>query len=488
MNSLPETLRRVVATNAERTALVCGDTTLTYAALEKRVAGLAAHLASEGARPGDRIGLLLPNSPDFVIGYFAILALGAIVVPLNEHYEQRELVSLLNECGVSILVTSREFQPLSENVLPMCDTRCRPFFMQDQNAKAEASTNDLSVEINAQSPAMYQFSSGSTGHPKRIARTHANLLFELDALIGTLGLSSADRFIGVAPFSHVNGLMRSMLASMRAGATLYPMAKFERNAVAEVIEKNRLTVFIGVPFMFSTLAQTNFSRRPDFSSLRYCISASAPMPVKFNRLFQEKFGMYVRQLYGSTETGSISVNLHPVTESTLDSVGTPIPGVSVEVFREDGRVALPEEMGEFAVSSPAAITRYEGVGDMNDAFRDGLFFTGDLGRKDADGMLYLIGRKKFFINKAGYKIDPHEVEEILESHPNVREAVVVGVPTPYGDEKVKAVVVLSEPCTGAELAEFCRGKIAAFKIPSVIEFRDHLPTAPTGKVRRTMLV
>ena len=146
-------------------------------------------------------------------------------------------------------------------------------------------------------------------------------------------------------------------------------------------------------------------------------------------------------------------------------------------------------MGEFAVKSPAAITGYEGLEDVNkEVFRDGRFFTGDLGRKDKDGLLYLVGRKKFFINKGGYKIDPREIEELLESHPSVEEAVAIGVPTPYGDEKVKAVIVLNTPCTEEEIVAHCQGKIADFKTPSLVEFRDSLPKSPTGKIRRKTLM
>jgi len=244
-----------------------------------------------------------------------------------------------------------------------------------------------------------------------------------------------------------------------------------------------------VPFMFSMLAKTNFRRPPDFSSLRLCVSSSAAMPPKLNQQFHEKLGVYVRQLYGSTETGTISVNLSPNIERTLESVGTPIHGVRVDVFTEEGQRAAPGEMGEFAVKSPAAITGYENLVEVNkESFRDGYFFTGDLGRKDRDGLLYLVGRKKFFINKGGFKIDPREIEELLESHPSVEEAAAVDVPTALGDERVKAVVVLSGPCTEQEIIEHCRHKIADFKIPSVIEFRDSLPKSPTGKVRKKMLL
>jgi len=212
------------------------------------------------------------------------------------------------------------------------------------------------------------------------------------------------------------------------------------------------------------------------------------MPTPMNRLFHEQFGRYVRQLYGSTETGTISVNLDDNIADSIDTVGTPIRGVAAEVFVEDGSVAPPGQMGEFAVQSPGAIRAYVNAEEANrESFRDGYFLTGDLGRRDERGLLTIAGRKKFFINKAGYKIDPKEIQDLLESHPKVEEAVVLGLPTSYGDEKVTAVVVANGTCTAEELVEFCRGKIAPFKVPSVIEFRTSIPKSPTGKIRRAML-
>jgi long-chain acyl-CoA synthetase len=490
VNTLPEMLRAVGQANPGRPAVVAGGATLTYQALLQRVQALAADLGQRGVQPGDRVALLLANSPEFVLAYFAAATAGAIVVPLNEQYQQTELLYFLDECGVSILVASRDFEPLCGAVLPQCRQPCQVLWAEEWTAgPAGAPAQGRPVEIDPQTPAMYQFSSGSTGRPKRIARTHANLMFELNSLVQTLGLTREDRFLGVAPFSHVNGLTRSLLACLRVGAALYPLVKYERHATAETVERERITVFIAVPFIFSTLAQTNFRRAPDFASLRLCASASAPMLRKFNLAFHEKFGLYVRQLYGSTETGTISVNLRPDVEATLESVGTPIAGVQVEVFGEDRRPVGAGELGEFAVASPAAITRYAGADAAGqEAFQDGFFFTGDLGRKEAGGMLYLAGRKKFFINKGGFKIDPREVEELLETHPRVAEVAVVGVPSPYGDERVKAVIVTTGPCTEAEIVAHCRGKIADFKVPSLVEFRDSLPKSPTGKIRRAMLV
>jgi long-chain acyl-CoA synthetase len=492
MNTLPEMLTEIARRHAGRPAVVSGESTLTYQDLYARVAALATELSGLGVQPGDRVGVLLRNSPEFVVAYLGASAAGAVIVPLNEHYQETELLYFLDVCDVSTLITAQEYASLCQAVLPQCRREPRVIMAEGWAAGGNGPKAVVpAVTIDPDAPAMYQFSSGSTGTPKRIARSHAKLLFELNSLVDTLGITPDDRYVGAAPFSHVNGLMRSMLSSLRAGAALYPLPRFDRQAAAELIERNGLTVFIAVPFMFSVLAQSTFRRRrPDFSSLRLCISASAPMPARFNRLFHDNFGSYVRQLYGSTETGTISVNLRPDVEATLEAVGTPIAGVRVDVFGDDGRPTPPGEMGEFAVASPAAITTYEGASDEinREAFRDGYFFTGDLGRKEADGTLYLAGRKKFFINKAGFKIDPREIEELLETHPKILEAVVLGVPSTYGDERVKAVLVASEPCSPDEIVAHCRGKIADFKVPSLIEFRESLPKSPTGKIRRGMLL
>lgn len=489
MQTIPDMLIRVLHEHAHRTAVVDGETRLTYADLERAIASRATHLLDAGVVAGDRVGLLLPNGADFVISYFAIMLVGARVVPLNEQYRHDDLLHFLHACNTSAVVTAGPYRGLCGAVVGDYGRACAVLFVDERRLDPGVpSCAELMAWVEPLAPAMFQFSSGSTGTPKRIARNHQNILFEMASLQRALDLTCEDRFLGVAPFSHVNGMMRSMMACMCAGGTLYPLAKFGRHAVASLVEKERLTVFIAVPFMFSILAEARFKPPPDFSSLRWCISASAPMPSPINQRFHDQFGQFVRQLYGSTETGTISVNLDPEVESSLDSVGTEIPGVQIAVI-DDHRLFLgPDQMGEFAVKSPAAIQGYDGLDAINRAsFHDGWFLTGDLGYRAADGCLYLKGRKKFFINKGGYKIDPREIEELFEEHAAVREAIAVGVPSSYGDEKVKVVVVAEGACTEWELVEHCRGRIADFKIPSLIEFRESLPRSPTGKVRRKLL-
>jgi long-chain acyl-CoA synthetase len=491
MNTLIEMLETIVDNRADRSAIVEGERAVSYFALKKRVIGLANELQRVGVRPGDRVALLLPNGVDFVVGYFAILVVGGIVVPLNHRYQRKELGYLFKACDISLILTSRHFDLLCRRALSQASVNCKALFVEDsiEVPRHLKTFGDFNVEVEPETVVMAQFSSGSTGEPKRVARTHAQLMFELDSVTEFLKINAEDRMLGVAPFSHVNGLMRTMLASVRAGATLYPLASFERQAIANVIETRRITVFIGVPFMFAILGKSRFRSLPDFTSLRLAISASAPMPRQSNEQFFRLFGMYVRQLYGSTETGTISVNLRSDIGNTLESVGTPIDGVQVEIVSEDGGRVPPGTIGEVAVKSPAAIERYDGLDGSNEVvFRDGYFLTGDVGKKDPGGLLYLVGRKKFFINKGGYKINPHEIEALLESHPGVEEAVVIGLPTMYGDEKVKALVVLKDACTEQEMIEYCRGQIADFKVPSLVEFVEDLPKTPTGKIRRNLLV
>lgn len=486
MQTLPTLFAETTQSHAARPAIVFGSRTYAYGELRERVYTLAAELGRRGVRVGDRVGLMFRNSPEYVIAYWSILNAGAIAVPLNDHYQHNEILYFINACRLKLILTDESFRPLCETVLPQTTYHCELLLRETWDSL----TYDNQWQppaVDPTMPVMFQFSSGSTGTPKRISRTHSQILWELDALVNTLGHRPEDRFLGVAPFSHVNGLMRTMLSSFRAGATLFP-APFERQRVAELIEREHLTVFIAVPFMFITLAQSRFERVPDFSSLRLCISASAPFPTKYNREFFQRFGLYVRQLYGSTETGTMSVNLSAEIADTLDSVGAPLPQVSFAIVDDANQRVAGGVTGQVIVSSPCAIRSYDDLPQLNaEVFRDDYFYTGDLGKLDEQGRLSLQGRIKFLINKGGFKIDPREVEEVLEAHPGIHEVAVVGVPTAFGDDKVKAVIVRRNACTEVELAEFCRGKIADFKIPSVFEFREEMPKSPTGKLRRAML-
>jgi long-chain acyl-CoA synthetase len=480
----------------ERPAIVEGDRVRTYRGLSGAIQALARRLVDTGVEPGACVALVLPNGAGFVRSFFAVAHAGGIVFPLNPSLQEAEIAALLKDAHASLVLTVGEHRDrcaralraaagLEESAVIALDEPAEP---PGPAAEEKVEPLGLSARATPEATVLYLYSSGSTGRPKRIERTHFHLLYETDRLIEALQISAMDRLLGVTPFSHTNGLMRSMVASMLAGAALVPLAQFERRAVGRTLEGHAITVFIGVPFMFAMLADTRWPRPLDLSSLRFCISSSAPLRPDTGVRFQDRYGIQVRQLYGTTETGTISVNLDPEATASIASVGMPLPGVSVEIFSSDRRVLEAGAVGEIGIKSPAAASEYPAAPEQTQAaFRNGYFFPGDIGYKDPGGRIYLVGRQSLFINRGGYKVNPYEIEEVIDRHPKVRESVVVGVDTEYGDQKIKAIVVPVEPCAEEEIIEFCRGQIASFKTPSIVEFRTALPKSATGKVQRKAL-
>jgi long-chain acyl-CoA synthetase len=262
----------------------------------------------------------------------------------------------------------------------------------------------------------------------------------------------------------------------------------KRQRALELLERERITFFPGVPFNFRLMAESPASA--DLSALRLCFSAGTALPRAAFEAFGERFGVLVRQLYGSTETGMITANMSDDPVATSESVGPPLPGVQVQIADDDGELLPAGEVGEVLVTSPAASHGYAGADEANRAsFRDGRYSTGDLGRLDEDGLLYLEGRKKLLIEVGGYKVDPIEVQDVIAVHPCVSDVIVVGVAgATEGEETVKAVVVPNEDCSESEVISFCRERLSNFKVPRTVEFRDEIPKSPLGKILRKYLV
>lgn len=483
MERLSDVLRGVAAAHPGHPAIVEDGRRVDYATLAAGVGAAASCLGAAGAGPGATIALLLPNGLAFVRSFFALAHLGAAVLPLNPILRERELAAVIAEAGVRLVATSPELREQATRVAALRPAGGGRVLVVDGRAVAWPAVGEATND-----PFLYLHSSGSTGRPKRVARSQGLLLAEVRRLIPALGFSPDDRVLAVAPFSHVNGLMRSMVAGLLSGATLVPLPRFERRLVAHTIEERRISVFIGVPFMFAMLAESRWPVAPDFSSLRLCISSSAPLPTQVAAKFSRRYGRPIRQLYGTTETGSVAVDMGPESALATDCVGVPLDGVEVGIFTES-RQPVPEgETGDIGIRSPAAASGHldESAATVA-AFRDGYFFPGDVGRKDAAGRIYLVGRKSLFINRGGYKVNPYELEALIRGHPKVQEVAVVGVDSPFGDQRVKAVVVPSAPCGESEIIDFCRENVADFKVPGIVEFRRELPTTPTGKILRQEL-
>jgi long-chain acyl-CoA synthetase len=483
----------------EQIALVYGDERITFGDLLERVERLADGLARQDLVAGEAVGLVLHNDPTFVTSFYAVTALGATVVPVNPAFKQPEIEFCFRSAEVRHVISDERTAGVCERIAATLDSGVE--VISTSTAHGQSRTLDsLLAEGNAERLApraanenfIYQFSSGSTGRPKRVLRTHGQCAAEA-ALYKSLGLTHDDRIFCAVPLFSSWGMGSCLLAAAISGATLvilespHPFLLRRRRAL-ELLEGERITFFPGVPFHFRLLAEAPGDA--DISSLRLCFSAGTALPRASFEDFGQRFGILVRQLYGSTETGMIAANMTDDPVATFESVGRALDGVTVEILDENDLPVQGGDVGEVAVSSPAASDGYaQADTESNEAFRDGKYFTGDLGRVDDDGLLYLEGRKKLLIEIGGYKVDPIEVEDVIVAHPSVSEAIVVGVAGDVeGEETIKAVVVPSGECDARELTNYCSEQLASFKVPRVVEFRDEIPKSPLGKILRKYLV
>jgi long-chain acyl-CoA synthetase len=472
-----------------RPALVDGDRRLSWDQLGEAVARRAATLAARDIGPDHALAIVLPNGTDFVVTFLACQRLGALAVPLNPLFTVGELGRHLAGCPVRGIVTTAALAPDIADWAPGA-TWVAATRDLDRGATGSAPTPPPGRDR----PAVYPFSSGSTGTPKGMVRTAAQLAAEADAFYDTVGITEHDVILGLVALFHSHGLGNALLASVRSGATLVLLPSFQRDAVLVAVEQERVSVFPSVPFICQTLAETRRAARAATGSLRLCFTAGAPLARETFDAWGARFGLPLRQLYGCSEAGSVTINLDEDVHATAASVGRPMKGIELAVLRPDGQPCAPGESGEVSFAGPATATRYEGVSPEANAesFVAGWFRTGDLGHLDAGGNLYVTGRTKLFISTSGYKVDPFEVEDVLRRHPAVADVVVVGAAGSAGDQVVKAVVVLrdggDERALRAELVARCRAELAVHKVPRIVEFRDEIPKSPLGKILRKYLV
>ncbi|MGB7685233.1 MAG: class I adenylate-forming enzyme family protein [Solirubrobacterales bacterium] len=482
--SIMELLYAQAEKRPDATALVYATQRLTFGELIDRIERLAHGFASSGVSPGDAVALVMRGDPWFVSSFHAITALGAVAVPVNPSFKQAEVESYFRDAGVRFVVGDERTADACHKLAAGLD----PPALVEKSAPGRLPARDPDEDF------VFQFSSGSTGRSKRMARTQGQIAAEA-ALYVSLGLTSADTIFSAVPLFHNWGLGSCLFAQAATGATVVILEDphpflLRRDRALELIEREKVTIFPGVPFNFRLMAEAPSDA--DLSSLRLCLSAGTGLPKATFEAFHERFGIPIRQLYGTTETGMVAANMSDDPASTLESVGRPAGDVEVEIIDEEGNPVPTGEEGEVTITSPAMTAGYAGadMAELNElAFRGGRYLTGDVGFIDAEGVLSLTGRKKLLIDVGGFKVDPIEVEDAIAQHPQVGEVVVVGVPGEVqGEEVVKAAVVLAGPLEARELTTYCRQRLANFKIPQVIEFREEIPKSPLGKILRKYLV
>lgn len=480
MENYSEILYSNLPARAERPALRCGEKTYSYGRLCDFVDRFSSFLMRKGVSKGKKVCLFLPNSMELAVSLFSVARAGAVAVPVDAASGTEEIRRSAEFSRPDLVVTSPPLAGTLRSALPGAET-------------VVVTPADFTVESSVLPPvsfpsreAIYLFSTGSTGKPKCVARTHENMIALARNHTTTIDWDFRDRILLSIPVSHTYGL-GNFVSAISVGACCHFLAGFGRKAVLDALEKWEITVFPAVPFMLDVLARSKISESRDFPELRYVISAGAPLGEETFFSFHGTFGVFPRQLYGSSETGVMSINLaEDVAEKRL-SVGRPVENVEIRVVSDTGELLSPGRVGEIVVRSPSMTDGYVDFPEESEkAFRNGFYHTGDLGMFDDDGYLFIHGRKKLFINVSGNKVDPYEVENLLMTHEKITEVLVVGVSGGSGGEKVKAFVV-AEGLSGEDVVEFCREKISSYKIPSSVEFLDSFPKSPTGKVLRNRL-
>ena len=509
---LTQLLTEVVLNHPEKAAILYDHTKISYQKLFSQIKSFSAGLSSIGIAQGDCVALFLPNCPEFVVSFYAIAFLNAIVLPLNHLFKAEEVSYYLNDSDVRAIITDSQRAHLCQKIISDLGKKIELIVVDQAQAPAKCFYDLILPEsrevrestLPFESIVLYQYSSGSTGRPKKVCRTQKNLYHEVRNFAESVKVTPSDNILCTVPLYHAHGLSNCLLAATCNGATLVILEQSTQNGVSvevpfvfkcprilELIKAEKITVFPGVPYIFNSLAETPVSVQADLSTLKLCFSAGNFLEKDVFDKFLKRFGVPVRQLYGCTEAGAMCINLDGNPEQTWDSVGTPLKNVEIKIIDEQGNELLVGQSGEVVIKSQAITNGYYNMPDLNQqAFKDGAFFTGDLGKLDEAGRLNITGRKKILIDTGGRKVDPIEIEDILSTHPQVKEAVVVGVKGIHAGEFVKAVIILKEPeqCDEQEIFSYCKERLAEFKVPKIVEFRDEIPKSPLGKILRKALV
>jgi long-chain acyl-CoA synthetase len=458
----------------------------TFGELDRDSRRVAGFLAEHAVRPGDHVGVVVPNVPEFAALYYGILRLGAVVVPLNPLLREREVRQHLEDAGPRIVVawwtTRGVVEPAARSVGAELHL-LGPGALEDLLGDAPAF--DRVEPRSAGDTAVILYTSGTTGQPKGAELTHGNLLRNCEVVVNDLlQLTSEDVVFGGLPMFHSFGQTAGLNAAVRAGACLALLTRFSGEAALRTLQDRRVTVMEGVPTMYAAMLHDPRRSEHDLSQLRVGVSGGAAMPVGVLLGFEEAFECLVLEGYGLSESSPVAT-FNRRDRRRVGSIGLPVKGVELRVVDDAGADVEDGEPGEILVRGHNVMKGYWGrPADTRATIVDGWLRTGDVGLRDDDGFFYVVDRKKELINRGGYKVYPRELEEVLHEHPDVLEAAVIGLPHATLGEEVCAVVTLRPlaATTADELRAFVKGRVAAYKYPRVVDVVDEIPKTATGKI------
>ncbi|MGH4030782.1 class I adenylate-forming enzyme family protein [Actinomycetota bacterium Odt1-20B] len=520
--SLVHAFAGAVATAPERTALAYFDGRLSYRETDALSDSVAGHLAARGVARGDRVAILLQNTPHFVIALLGAWKAGATVVPVNPMYKAGEVGHVLADAEVAALICAdrawesylREAAATSpvRVVLTACqldlqsrdDRRVLDFARLPQAADADdlvavaraGHKPPAGRELGPDDVALISYTSGTSGTPKGAMNTHGNIAYNAERQRTGSGIPEGACYFAMAPLFHITGMVAQVAGCIANAGTLALAYRFEAGVVLDAFAEHRPAYTVGPSTAFMALAAHPAATRDHFGSFVMISSGGAPLPPALVERFRAAFGPYLHNGYGLTECTAPCASVPPGLQAPVDpvsgtlAVGVPGPETVVRILDDLGREVPFGEQGEIVVRGPQVVPGYWRRPDATaEAFPEGELRTGDIGFMDTAGWLYVVDRKKDMINASGFKVWPREVEDVLYTHPAVREAAVVGVPDAYRGESVKAYVSLrpGAAATADELAAYCKERLAAYKYPRVVEILPELPKTTSGKILRREL-
>jgi len=485
-----------------KTAVAMDNSRLSYAQLDEAANKVANALLGVGVKKGDRVAMLLPNSPEFAAIYFGVVKIGGIAVPLDTKYKLTELASLFNDSQPKVLVAE---SPLLAPIVPALPgfksiarvievgSEYKGQFLSYQEVMATSSARPVAVGLEPEDTAHIAYTSGPSFNPRGVVMSHQALVRE--AAISAEGFRQTDKDIVVLfalPMHHAFGLVVILLTAITKGSTVIILSGLSVSSLTEVIEREKATIFMAVPFVHALIVNAAEVEgiEHDLSSLRVWGTAGAAMPANIWKKIKQHFGLSAVDFWGMTESAA------HVTCQSLDGVGKPgsvgkaLPGWELKIVDDDGRELPPNQPGEVVVRGPIMNGYYNNPQATTEVIKNGWLHTGDIGKVDEEGWLFLLaGGKKDMIIAKGQNIYPSDIEEVLYTHPKVAEAAVVGVPDEVRGETPRAFVRLKagEVATEQEIKHFCRERMADFKVPRQISFVDSLPKTAAGKIDKKSL-
>lgn len=481
-----------------QTAIVFGNRQLSYGELNALSISAAKRLVDCGVKPGDRVALMLPNAPSFPIWYYATLRIGAIAVSISTRLAPSEVEFIVCDCQTKVFVGSETAFESVQPSLPPCvkeafsidDATGHPTVNNQQIPLANHSETNAWYDAKPDAPALILYTSGTTGFPKGATLSHANVRSNVHAFNHLCNMQMEDCVLLAVPLFHCFGQNALLNSVLNVGGTIVLQQRFDLNESKQLISKHCVTQLYGVPMMFGLMLES--CTLEDLASINYCFSAAATLPIQTSQRWQEKFGLPIHEGYGLTETSPFASYNHRF-KFTPGSIGTPIDSVEIKIAdTETGDRCPPGELGEIAIRGPNVMIGYwERPEETAAAIRDGWFHSGDIGRIDKNGFLYIVDRVKDMITVGGLKVFPAEVERVLLDHESVSQAAVVGVPDPVFGEQVIAYLVLNSDKNQQEqlagIEQRAKANLGNYKVPRRLLVLEELPRNPSGKILKTHL-